>query len=323
MFSLSIPFHEKDPMRPSISSLRVIGIDVGGPAKGFHAVALEGLDISARWQGSDTARLAAWCEEQKAEVVAVDAPCRWRGPDLARAAERELAAEGISCYYAPTEQRAREHTFYQWMLPGAELYRALADRFPLHLGEAVTGPVAIETFPHAVACALAGQVVSAKPKEKRVVRRELLQRAGIALSGKESTDELDALLCALAALGFSLGKFKTYGDTEGGFIIVPGSTLPAPPPKAPAPSAYTPLKHHLQDWVDIDIAQFHLARCLGVLGPTTSTMASAKEAFWSNTPIGNLLDRVLRDLAATGFLEIDEAELKVRWKLDRLSENPN
>ncbi len=154
-------------------------------------------------------------------------------------------------------------------------------------------------------------------------RRELLQRAGIALSGKESTDELDALLCALTALGFALGKFKAYGDVEGGFIIVPASCLPATPIVAPAPSACTPLKHHLQDWVDIDVAQFHLARCLGILGPDCPDMASAKWIFWSNNPIGNLLYRVLRDLATTGPVEIDEEELKVRWKPDQMSERPN
>jgi predicted RNase H-like nuclease len=303
-------------------SLRVIGIDVGGPTKGFHAVTLDGLDIVARWQGSDVTLLADWCVEQKAVVAAVDAPCRWRGPDLARAAERELAAEGISCYYAPTERRAREHAFYQWMLPGADLYRALADRFPLYLGGAVTGPVAIETFPQAVACALAGKIVSAKPKEKRAVRRELLQRAGIALSGDENTDELDALLCAMTALGFALGKFKAYGDAEGGFIIVPVSSLSARPVIAPAPPTYTPLKHHLQDWVDIDVAQFHLARCLGVLGPDISTMASAKWVFWSNNPTGNLLFQMLRDMAGAGFLEINEEEFKIRWKPDQPSEKP-
>lgn len=308
---------------PPPPSLRVIGVDVGGFTKGFHAVALDGLEIVTRWQGSDIPQLAEWCLEQNASVVAIDAPCRWRGPDRARAAERELAAEGISCYYAPTEQRAREHAFYQWMLPGADLYRALAARFPLYVGETVTTPVTIETFPQAVACALAGQIVSAKPKEKRIVRRDLLQRAGIALDAKENTDELDALLCALTALGFALGKFKAYGDADGGFIIVPANPLPATPPKAPQPTTYTPLKHHLQDWVDIDVAQFHLARCLGVLGPETTSMASAKWVFWSNNPIGNLLYRVLRDLAATRFIEIDEEQLKVRWKPDLLSEKSN
>ncbi len=304
------------------ASLRVIGIDVGGPTKGFHAVALDGLDTVARWQGSDVTQLTGWCAEQKAVVVAIDAPCRWRGPDLARAAERELAAEGISCYYAPTEQRAREHAFYQWMLPGAELYRALAARFPLYLGGAVTGPVAIETFPQAVACALAGEIVSAKPKEKRSVRRDLLQRSGIALTGDENTDELDALLCALTALGFTLGKFKAYGDAEGGFIVVPSGALPAIQPEAPAPSLYLPLKHHLQDWLDIDIALFHLARCLGVLGPEIPSMAAAKWVFWSNNPTGNLLYQLLRNMEDAGVVEIDHEDLKVRWTPDRLNENP-
>lgn len=307
----------------SSPSLRVVGIDVGGLTKGFHAVALEGLEIVARWQGAGAVHLADWCMEQKAHVVAVDAPCRWRGRDLARAAERELAAEGISCYYAPTEQRAREHAFYQWMLPGADLYRALAEHFPLYLGGAITGPVAIETFPQAVACALAGEIVSAKPKEKRTVRRELLQRAGIRLSGNESTDELDALLCALTALGFLLGKFKAYGDAKGGFIIVPASSLPQTPPKAPTPTDYTPLKHHLQEWVDIDVAQFHLARCLGMLGPETSSAATAKSVFWSNNSTGTLLGRLLRDMAEAGVVELDVEEFRVRWKPAGPTENSN
>jgi predicted RNase H-like nuclease len=300
--------------RPHLPSHRVIGIDVGGPTKGFHAVALDGLDIVAHWQGADAARLAAWCAEQEAVVVAIDAPCRWRGPHLARAAERELAANGISCYYAPTEQRAREHAFYQWMLPGSDLYRALADRFPLYLGRAPTGPVAIETFPYAAACALAGEIVSAKPKEKRLVRRELLQHAGIALSGNESIDELDALLCALPARGFLLGKFKAYGDAEGGFIIVPAASLPKMTPKAPTPADHAPLKHQLANWVDFHVARFHLARCLG--------MAAEKGDLRSGNPTGNLLGRLLREMAEAGVVEIDAEESKVRWKPDRPGESP-
>ncbi len=202
---------------------RVIGIDVGGPAKGFHAIVLQGTDAVARLRTADPAALAAWCVAQHASVVAVDAPCRWRGPGLARAPERELAAEGISCYYAPTEQRAREHAFYQWMLPGAALYTALLPHFPVYCGDVAEGPVAIETFPQAVACALAGRRVSAK--EKRRVRRDLVARAGVSTTGLGSIDDIDATLCALAAASFARRDFRAYGDGVDGFIIVPKNRL--------------------------------------------------------------------------------------------------
>jgi predicted RNase H-like nuclease len=133
-----------------------------------------------------------------------------------------MAAEGITCYYAPTEQKAREHAFYTWMLPGRALFDALASSYPLFLGESSSdGRTCIETFPHAVACAMAGELVSAK--KKHVVRRELLERAGLSTAELSNIDEVDAALCAVAADHFARGKFKSYGDRKGGFIIVPAA----------------------------------------------------------------------------------------------------
>lgn len=201
-----------------------IGIDVGGTRKGFHAVALDNERVVARLRSRDPAEVAAWCLAQNARVVAIDAPCRWRGAGPARAAERQLAAAGIACYFTPTEERARGHAFYGWMLAGAELYAALRTHHPLYAGGGVTGPVCVETFPQAVACALAGQIVSAK--DKRAVRTRLLRQAGVALTGNESQDELDALLCALAATALASGDGKAYGDATDGHIIVPAKALP-------------------------------------------------------------------------------------------------
>jgi predicted nuclease with RNAse H fold len=210
----------------------VIGIDVGGPRKGFHAALVRGTEILARHRERDPAALAAWCAAQHAPVVAVDAPCRWRrpAPAPARTAERALSAAGIACYYSPTEERARSHPFYSWMLPGADLFTALQAHHPLLLTDATARPVSIETFPQAVACALAGTHVSARPADKRRVRSELLRAAGFALTGNESQDELDALLCALAATAFARGAFHAYGDAEDGFIVVPTAPLLASSP---------------------------------------------------------------------------------------------
>jgi predicted nuclease with RNAse H fold len=209
----------------------VIGIDVGGPRKGFHAVLVRSTEILARRHERDPAALAVWCAAQSPTVVAVDAPCRWRAPApaLARSAERALSAAGISCYYAPTEERALAHPFYTWMLPGAALFAALQTTFPLYTDAPAARPASIETFPQAVACALAGRHVSARTKDKRLVRTALLRHAGFTLAGTESQDELDALLCALAATAFARGDFNSYGDATDGRIVVPSAPLPAAP----------------------------------------------------------------------------------------------
>jgi predicted RNase H-like nuclease len=79
--------------------------------------------------------------------------------------------------------------------------------------------VCFETFPHAVACALAGKKLSAR--DKRVDRRRLLGGAGIATDSLTNIDEVDAALCALTAHHFLAGTFKAYGDDVEGYIVVP------------------------------------------------------------------------------------------------------
>ena len=105
------------------------------------------------------------------------------------------------------------------MFAGMEIFRALATSHPLYLGQADPRNVTLETFPQAVACALAGQIVSAKEKNRG--RRGLLTRAGIDESKLGNIDEVDAALCALAAQSFSQRSFHAYGDREGGYIVVP------------------------------------------------------------------------------------------------------
>ncbi|MBI5692386.1 MAG: DUF429 domain-containing protein [Verrucomicrobia bacterium] len=197
-----------------------VGVDVGGPLKGFHGVALQGRRVLAKTRSGSAATIAQWCREVDASVVAVDAPCRWRSPEgESRLAEREMARERIASFSTPTLERARGHPFFSWMMSGAELYAALAESFPIYTG--ATGPerVAIETFPHAVACALAGQIVPAKRKNE--TRRELLRLCGIDPSGLVNIDEIDAALCSLTGERFTTGDFKAYGDAESGFIVVP------------------------------------------------------------------------------------------------------
>lgn len=206
----------------------VAGVDVGGARKGFHAVALRDGVYLDKFAARDAGAVADWCRSVGARVIGVDAPCRWSLTGRARPAERALMAAGIWCFSTPTMQAATVHprNHFGWMLAGAALFRQLAATHALFTG---TSPrqadrVCFETFPQAIACTLAGGIVSAKAK--RTVRRDLLRRATIDTGALTNIDTLDAALCALTAHHLANGDFRSYGEAETGFIIVPRMALP-------------------------------------------------------------------------------------------------
>ena len=201
-----------------------IGIDVGAEAKGFHAVALLGKDVE-RLHTTNTHEVLRWCVERKPCAIGVDAPCRWRG-GRERAAEREMRQDSISCFPTPSEDGARRTPFHAWMVNGAALYEALEKDFPLFDGQA-RGEICFETYPQAIACALAGRALSAT--RKRFERKVLLERAGIKTAALTGIDYVDAALCALTARHLVAGSYKTYGDRESGFIVVPKVEAKKPP----------------------------------------------------------------------------------------------
>lgn len=217
------------------SSLIVAGIDVGGRAKGFHAVALEGGAYLEQFSSCDAVAVADWCRGNGIRVIAIDAPCHWSSTGRARTAERELMKETIWCFATPSREAAETHPkdHFRWMLNGAELFVKLIEaKYLLFDGVRWQTPpqMCFETFPQAIACALAGKIVSAK--QKRSIRRDLLHRANIDTSKLTNIDQIDAALCALAAHQFVLGNFKPYGDTKDGFIVVPGRPLTSSPETA-------------------------------------------------------------------------------------------
>jgi hypothetical protein len=102
---------------------------------------------------------------------------------------------------------------YRWLLNGAALYRIIEMHYMLFDGINTTSrKVCFESFPQAVACALKGEIVSAKRKNDN--RRRLLRETGIDTSLLTNIDLEDASLCALTAHRFLIGNFKTYGDRE-------------------------------------------------------------------------------------------------------------
>ena len=200
----------------------VVGIDVGGSRKGFHAVSLADGGQYETLNTPDADRLATWCRERGAITIAIDAPCCWSPDGRMRSAERELARRGISCFSTPTRAAAVAHpkNYFGWMLAGERLFEALGETHPRYDDSQKPGtPVCLETFPQAVACTLAGRVVSAR--EKTTIRRQLLVDKGVDISRLTNIDLVDAMLCALTARAFEAGAFTTYGVVDDGFIVVP------------------------------------------------------------------------------------------------------
>lgn len=203
----------------------VVGVDVGGKRKGFHAVALRDNNIIGMKTDCNASTIVAWCQEIQAVAVGVDAPCQWSLTGRARPAERTLMEDGIWCFATPTLKMAKTHpkNNYGWMREGADLYRLLKKHYQLFDKQSKDStPVCFETFPQAVACALAGEVISAK--QKSYVRRNLLSEIGIDSAMLPNIDFVDAALCAVTANSLLTGKFKTYGEAAEGFIIAPTTT---------------------------------------------------------------------------------------------------
>lgn len=209
----------------AVGSALAIGIDVGGARKGFHAVALQGMQVSACFASADAAAVAAWCRSQGATAVGVDAPCRWSTTGRARAAERMLMRRGIACFASPTRATAADHprNYYGWMLCGEALFAELEKSHRLYDGSpgAAGMPACFETFPQAVACIVNGAPVSAR--DKRMVRRQLLQAAGIDTAALTHIDWIDAALCALTARAWLLGRTEACGDEAEGYILLPAA----------------------------------------------------------------------------------------------------
>lgn len=200
----------------------VVGIDVGGERRGFHAVALRDGNFVGIKTDPDPAVIVGWCLRHKATVAAVDAPCRWSQEGSSREAERVLGRKGIHCFATPTRERALDRDFYKWVFNGEKLYECLTAQYPLFSGQWIKEQMCIETFPHAIVCALAGQVVSARFRAR--VRREVLRERGCDDSKLPNIDFVDAALCAVAADAFQKDQYQSYGNFEEGFIIVPGGS---------------------------------------------------------------------------------------------------
>lgn len=202
----------------------VVGIDVGGPTKGFHAVALEDGRYHAELASKDIAELAHWSvRTMGAAVLAIDAPCGWSTDGRCRPAERALMGKGIYCFATPTRATALAHprNHFDWMLGGIALFEALMPTHPVRDPKAPGRErYCFETFPHAITWHLRGGIANAR--HKRAERRALLDQLGIDRTALTNIDKVDAALCAYTAhLAATGAPVVAFGEVATGLIVVP------------------------------------------------------------------------------------------------------
>lgn len=203
------------PMHPTF-----IGIDVGGPKKGFHVIALRHKKFeTAHFYSAEDLR--DWCLNQKAQVIAIDAPCGWSSSGHSREAERTLRLNRkiIQCFKTPTRNLAQKSAFYSWVFQGEKIYQTLQSHFDLYENDSQRSKVMFETFPQGIACCLANKILSASAKATD--RPRLLKNLGFNLNGLSSIDFIDAALCAVSALYFNQNSHQSFGNPQEGFIILP------------------------------------------------------------------------------------------------------
>jgi predicted nuclease with RNAse H fold len=210
--------------------IKVVGIDVGGARKGFHAVALRDGAYAGQLRSRDVQELSHWCRSViGASVIAIDAPCRWSSDGRVRPCERELMRQDIFCFATPSRETAEQHPsgYFDWMRRGADLYEALVDSHPRLTSLPCPGQrCCFETFPHAITWQLRNG--EAKARQKRPQRTALLAQAGINTAPLTSIDWIDAGLCALAAHRVGSGAAcLAFGEPDTGLIVVPARPGPA------------------------------------------------------------------------------------------------
>jgi predicted nuclease with RNAse H fold len=199
----------------------VVGIDVGGERKGFHAVALENRRLKEQICNPDPDVLHNWCLSVGATIVAIDAPCGWSLTGPSRQVERELASKQIYCYSTPTRAIAVRRKFCEWVFNGERLYERIRKTYPLFDGQRSSRSVCFETFPHAIVRALVGKVAKTRPKGE--VRRQVLRDRDVDERALPNIDFVDAALCAVAADCFWEGNSASWGAAGEGIIVLPRS----------------------------------------------------------------------------------------------------
>jgi len=186
-------------------TVRALGIDVGGEhRKHLDIVVMDGdRQIAAVGSRIPVQRLRALIDDQRPDVIAIDAPPAWApAGHRSRTTERELKLLGIQAYYTPDKATGEANAFYAWMRNGMAAFRA-AERagYPAYRAGTIGGH-ALEVFPHATVTVLGGCVPPARQTSaaKRAWRAGVLRAQHVPTAQLRTLDQVDAALAALTGI---------------------------------------------------------------------------------------------------------------------------
>lgn len=182
---------------------------MGGVRKGFHVCHLEGSALVAGPMPIlDPEEAAEWIVGRDPSVVAIDSPCA-AAPSGATCRSGELALNREVCgiRWTPERERLEGNPYYEWIVRGFELYRAIE--------EAGAKTKVIEVFPTASWTQWAG-----KRQGRRRARwtREALSSLGIEHLPQRrlNQDDRDSIAAAVTARQHDEGRTREFDP-----IVVP------------------------------------------------------------------------------------------------------
>ena len=185
-----------------------VGIDVGGPRKGFHVAVFSGAGPSPEglFQSKEASAVVEYLGQHAAspQIIAIDAPPKSTRRRLEpRAAERAVREAGFRVLWTPRGDQVRQ----SWMENGARLWSLLKKSFP--------AAQIVEAFPTSASRGLA---------LSQTANLNLRLFAGHRVR-KHYVDFLDAVLAALVARSVPDGRVDLFGA---GDELGPIYTLAAP-----------------------------------------------------------------------------------------------
>jgi predicted nuclease with RNAse H fold len=184
-----------------------MGVDVGGPRKGFDVALVEDRRVVGVRGRQSVDDVVAWLICADPAVVAIDSPRSCADPGRTfRPEEKALRDAVCGIRWTPPRSALDGNPYYEWIVEGLRLFRAL-ESYPVEV---------IECFPTASWTRWLG------PRGGRP--RSVWTREGLAALGLEgvpprtSQDVRDAIAAALTAREYQAGRFEAFGD-----IIVPAT----------------------------------------------------------------------------------------------------
>jgi predicted nuclease with RNAse H fold len=180
---------------PAVSWL---GVDVGGPRKGFDVALIDDRRVLELRSGLRTGDVVDLVAAVRPLVVGIDGPCSY-APDgeTSRAGERALARAVCGIRWTPDRERVGAGGYYGWVVEGLRLYAALDG-------------AAIEVFPTASWTRWVG---ARGTRSRADWSRAGLTALGLAgVPARTNQDQRDAIAAAVTVRAHSRGETEAFGD---------------------------------------------------------------------------------------------------------------